>query len=261
MLDALTTHRVSENRKARQEANDPKPDPAPPAVPEKPSSTSSRKQYQVKGSAQQEAKKTYKPKTSIVSLDYLETCLQAMFRERTNTQIESRVRFKIQDLIDKFEKDWKHEIFFARRQETDSDGFQKKYVPKGSKLAQEANAVHNWSKSSTNSTKNGRNRKDSKVNSNFAEKAGKAAQSAQQSQKQDSGGKNVQVLDQAGTSKGKSMYQMLQSLAPDDNEESKQEESLSEDEDAIKLVERRTSMNIDNVIGLDLERYNIKATQ
>ena len=70
----------------------------------------------------------------------------------------------------------------------------------------------------------------------------------------------MQVLDQAGTSKGKSMYQMLQSLAPDDNEESKQEESLSEDEDAIKLVERRTSMNIDNVIGLDLERYNIKAT-
>jgi len=47
------------------------------------------------------------------------------------------VRFKIQDLIDKFDKDWKHEIFFARRNESDSDSFQKKYVPKGSKLAQE----------------------------------------------------------------------------------------------------------------------------
>jgi len=84
-----------------------------------------------------EAKKQYKPKTSIVSLDYLENCLQVMIKERTNTQIESRVRFKIQDLIDKFDKDWKHEIFFARRNESDSDSFQKKYVPKGSKLAQE----------------------------------------------------------------------------------------------------------------------------
>jgi hypothetical protein len=44
-------------------------------------------------------------------------------------------------LIDKFERDWKHEIFFLRRKETDSEGFQKKYVPKGSKLAQEAQAL------------------------------------------------------------------------------------------------------------------------
>ena len=36
---------------------------------------------------------------------------------------------------------------------------------------------------------------------------------------------------------------------------------MSEDEDAIKLVERRASINIDNVMGLDLERYNIKAPQ
>ena len=58
-----------------------------------------------------------------------------MFRERTNTQVESRVRFKIQDLIDAFERDWKHEIFLLKRNEDDNDGFQKKYVPKGSKLA------------------------------------------------------------------------------------------------------------------------------
>jgi len=45
-------------------------------------------------------------------------------------------------------------------------------------------------------------------------------------------------------------------LAPDDNVGARQEESLSEDEDAIKLVERRASVNIDNVIGLDFEKYN-----
>lgn len=73
-----------------------------------------------------------------MSLDYLEGCLQQMFKERTNTAIESRLRFKIQDLIDKFEKEWKHEIFYLRRDETSSEGFQKKYVPKGSKQVQDA---------------------------------------------------------------------------------------------------------------------------
>jgi len=45
-------------------------------------------------------------------------------------------------------------------------------------------------------------------------------------------------------------------LAADDNPTGRPEESLSEDEDAIKLVDRRTSINIDNVIGIDFEHYN-----
>ena len=58
------------------------------------------------------------------------------------------------------------------------------------------------------------------------------------------------------------MYHLLKSLAPDASEEGKQEESLSEDEDVIKLVDRRTSLNIDNVMGLDFEHYNkIKPSQ
>mmetsp|Transcript_5791 Transcript_5791/g.7813 ORF Transcript_5791/g.7813 Transcript_5791/m.7813 type:complete len:117 (+) Transcript_5791:1414-1764(+) len=73
MLDALTTHRVGESRKQRTDVTDPKSDPVPPTIPEKPGNTSARK-YQVKGSGQ-EQKKQYKPKTSIVSLDYLENCL------------------------------------------------------------------------------------------------------------------------------------------------------------------------------------------
>ena len=35
-----------------------------------------------------------------------------MFKQRTNKEVESRVRFKIQDLIDHYDEDWKHEIFF-----------------------------------------------------------------------------------------------------------------------------------------------------
>ena len=52
------------------------------------------------------------------------------------------------------------------------------------------------------------------------------------------------------------MYVLFQSLAPDANEEGKAEESLSEDEDANKLVDRRLSINIDNALGLDFEKYN-----
>jgi len=119
MLDTLTTHQVGSSRKTRQEKTDSsKAEVTPPVQPAK--EAQNQRKYQVKGES---SKKQYKAKNSVVSLDYLENCLQSMFKERTNTQIESRVRFKIQDLIDKFEKDWKHEIFFLRRNETDSDGF------------------------------------------------------------------------------------------------------------------------------------------
>ena len=161
-----------------------------------------------------------------------------MFKERTNTQVESRVRFKIQDLIDKFEKDWKHEIFFLRRNETDSDGFQKKYVPKGSKLAQEAQAMAKQAPG-----KGTRSRKNSKVATTYVEKKPQGAAAASKSQ----------VLAEG---KPKSMYHLLSSLAPDQNDENNKEESLSEDEDAAKLVDRRASINIDNVIGFDFEHYN-----
>ena len=55
------------------------------------------------------------------------------------------------------------------------------------------------------------------------------------------------------------MYQLLASLAPEDDGDDgnkQEEESLSEDENANKLFERRTSINVDNVIGLDFEHYN-----
>ena len=76
MLDALTTHRVTESRKTRTEAQEAanKPEPPPPAIPEKPAPATNSRKYQVKGQ-QQEPKKQYKPKTSLVSLEYLETCL------------------------------------------------------------------------------------------------------------------------------------------------------------------------------------------
>ena len=196
MLDTLSTYQCKMSHKARTEKAEPKAEPLP-TVPEK--QNNQQRKYQVKGEA---ARKQYKAKNSVVSLDYLEICLQNMFRERTNTQVESRVRFKIQDLIDKFEKDWKHEIFYHRRNETDSEGFQKKYVPKGSKLAQEANAAAKRS----GSRMSGRDRKNSRVSSGKEKKQAAAQPNAKAA---------------AGGPDKKSMYNMLKSLAPDANEESK----------------------------------------
>ena len=47
-----------------------------------------------------------------------------------------------------------------------------------------------------------------------------------------------QTANEAG-GKAKSMYHLLSSLAPDQNDDNNREESLSEDEDAAKLVDRR----------------------
>jgi hypothetical protein len=51
-----------------------------------------------------------------------------------------------------------------------------------------------------------------------------------------------------------SMYMLLNGLKPD--EEVKVAESHSDDEDAIKLVDRKISLNQTNVVGLDFEKYN-----
>ena len=59
----------------------------------------------------------------MINLDYLDQCLQGMFKLRHNMKIDSRVRFMIQDLIEFFEKDWKHEILYMRNNEVDGDGF------------------------------------------------------------------------------------------------------------------------------------------
>ena len=51
-----------------------------------------------------------------------------------------------------------------------------------------------------------------------------------------------------------SMYMLLNGLKPD--KEVKVAESHSDDEDAIKLVDRKISLNQTNVVGLDFEKYN-----
>ena len=52
------------------------------------------------------------------------------------------------------------------------------------------------------------------------------------------------------------MYKLLSGLSGQNQGDDAKEESQSEDEDVVKLVDRKISMNRKNVIGLNLESYN-----
>lgn len=53
-----------------------------------------------------------------------------------------------------------------------------------------------------------------------------------------------------------SIYNLLSNLKPEQSNGEAGDDSHSEDEDAMKLVDRKISMNKSNVIGLNLEKYN-----
>ncbi len=96
MLDTLTSHQVTYFKNSKDSGDKDAKSSGTQAAEQKASLQEKNNHNQhKKNQKQSEQKKQYKPKQSIVSLDYLENCLQSMFRERTNTQIESRVRFKI----------------------------------------------------------------------------------------------------------------------------------------------------------------------
>jgi hypothetical protein len=46
-----------------------------------------------------------------IDLDYIDVKLQALFKHRQNKAIDSRIRFKVQDLMDEYDKLWKYEIY------------------------------------------------------------------------------------------------------------------------------------------------------
>lgn len=66
--------------------------------------------------------------------------MQKIFSYRKSDLLSSRVRFKIQDLIDDYNKEWKT-VIYGERQMTDAEGFQYKYVPKEAILTEDQ--VHN----------------------------------------------------------------------------------------------------------------------
>lgn len=89
------------------------------------------KRAQAEAATMQERKQQAGRKTlsqCIINLDYVESVLARLFPYRSS-ELSSRVRFKIQDLIDEYTRDWKH-VIYGERHMVDEEGFNYKYVPK-----------------------------------------------------------------------------------------------------------------------------------
>lgn len=62
---------------------------------------------------------------------------QKLFSYRHDEKLESRIRFKIQDIIDNYNKEWRYTITACKNKMQDAEGFNKIYVPKASILTEE----------------------------------------------------------------------------------------------------------------------------
>jgi hypothetical protein len=69
-------------------------------------------------------------KSKQISLEYAEKVCLNIFDHRKNEVLTPRIRFKIQDVIDFYNKDWIYTITDFRNRTSDNEGFQQIYIPK-----------------------------------------------------------------------------------------------------------------------------------
>ena len=63
---------------------------------------------------EQQSKSKENNHRSQIDLEWIDVTLQTLFKHRQNMDLNSRVRFCIQDLIDKYEVSWKAEIIRSK---------------------------------------------------------------------------------------------------------------------------------------------------
>ena len=164
-----------------------------------------------RAAAKKKAQKPYQ-----INMEYVEGCLQKVFSFRHSDALSQRVRFKIQDLIDEYEKpgSWRDAVS-AFRMLVDEDGFEVRYVPKDAIVGDEPK------------------RRGPDSGYIYVKKEAKEAADRK--------------------SPAKAMKDLLHSLKPDDGESQEEEE---EDEDVKKILSRKVSLNEQNVVGMNFEKYN-----
>ena len=69
-----------------------------------------------------------KKPSKAINLDYVEKICNQLFEHRQNSNLQSRIKFKIQDLIDAYNKEWRYVISDYRNRSTDNEGFKQIYV-------------------------------------------------------------------------------------------------------------------------------------
>ena len=58
----------------------------------------------------QENEKTVSTKYKDINFEYCDKICQNLIKQRNNKDLQARIRFKIQDLIDAYNKDWRYVI-------------------------------------------------------------------------------------------------------------------------------------------------------
>jgi hypothetical protein len=160
-----------------------------------------------------------------------------LFEQRKNEALQSRIRFKIQDLIDAYNKDWRFIISESKNRVFDNEGFKQIYVPKDQILTEDQ--VFHHGSSRFGKDKDGKKRRDSQSKGYYY----KAKSPAKEEKKEP-------------TKKANTMASLLMGLKPDAlNKMIGQDDEVSEDEDVKGFVERRLSMNQFNMAGMNFQKY------
>ena len=71
-----------------------------------------------------------KKNTKVINLDYADNMCQKIFSYRQDEKLQSRIKFKIQDVIDSYNKEWRFIITETKNKMADTEGFKKIYIPK-----------------------------------------------------------------------------------------------------------------------------------
>ena len=97
-----------------------------------------------------------KKQKSVINLEYVDNICQKVFGYRKHEALSSRIRFKVQDLIDAHDKEWRYVIAQKKGRTSDSEGFRQVYVPKD-KILTEDQVFHGGSSRLSQSKKGGSN--------------------------------------------------------------------------------------------------------
>jgi hypothetical protein len=188
-------------------------------------------------------------KNKVINLDYADNLCHKLFSFRQDEKLESRIRFRIQDVIDNYNKDWRHIVSEVKSRVQDSEGFKKIYVPKDQIFTEEQ--VYG-----------------AKNKSHFAndKKKGDGPSGYFYRQKSPKGEKEKEDGDKEDGNKKPSANKMANLLSClQGNEQNKfigHDPEAEEDSDANDVVERRQSLNRFNELGMNLQKYqDIKPSQ
>ena len=199
--------------------------------------------------------KTGKKVVKVINLDYADSICSKVFLYRNDKDLTNRTKFKIQDVIDVYNKEWRYDIADAKSKVSDREGFTHIYIPKDSILSEEQvnpSKFHNKSEDEKKASAKGQGyyyRPKSPANNT------ELVNTLKDKNPEDG---EIEIRKP----KQNKMANLLSALKADDDETEykkfvgRGDSITDEDEDASKIVDRRISMNKFNEVGMNFQKYH-----